>query len=168
MPEAISDSSTLIHLAGIGRLGLLKEFYGKILITPAVWVEVVAEGRNRPGAQEVKEANSSGWIKVIAPTNKSVVRLLERELHKGEAEAIALAIERHPEVIFLDELEARRVADVYGLRRTGVIGILIRAKLESKVASLREDLDRLRNEAGFWIGDEVYRCALQAVAEEIK
>ncbi len=93
MPEAISDSSTLIHLAGIGRLELLKEF-------------------------------------------------------------------------FLDELEARRVANVYRLHRTGVIGILIRAKLEGKVASLREELDRLRNEAGFWIGDEVYRRALQVVAEE--
>ncbi len=147
MPEAISDSSTLIHLAGIGRLELLKEFYRKILITPAVWEEVVEEGHNRPGACEVKEANNSGWIKVIAPTNESVVRLLERELHKGEAEAIALA-------------------NVYRLHRTGVIGILIRAKLEGKVASLREELDRLRNEAGFWIGDEVYRRALQVVAEE--
>jgi predicted nucleic acid-binding protein len=88
MPEAISDSSTLIHLAGIGRLE------------------------------------------------------------------------------FLDELEARRVEDVYGLQKTGVIGILIRAKLEEKVASLREELDRLRNEAGFWIGDEIYQQALQVVAEE--
>ncbi|MHC1624013.1 MAG: hypothetical protein ACXQTR_05435 [Candidatus Methanospirareceae archaeon] len=45
MPEAISDYSTLIHLAGIGRLKLLKEFYGKILITPAVWGEVVVAGQ---------------------------------------------------------------------------------------------------------------------------
>ena len=55
---------------------------------------------------------------MIAPSNKSVIRLLERELHKGEAETISLAIERHHEVIFLDESEARRVADVYGLRKT--------------------------------------------------
>ncbi|MDI6886483.1 MAG: DUF3368 domain-containing protein [archaeon] len=166
MPEAISDSSTLIHLVGIGRLELLKEFYGKILITPAVWKEVVEEGKERPGAAEVIEAQKSGWIEVIAPSNESVVRLLERELHKGEAEAVALAIERHPEVIFLDELEARRVADVYGLRKTGVVGILIRAKLGGKVVSLREELDRLRSEAGFWIGDEIYLQALKAVAEE--
>jgi len=166
MQKAISDSSTLIHLAGIGRLELLKEFYGKVLITPAVWKEVVEEGTGRPGAREVKEAYSSGWIEVIAIGNESAVRLLERELHKGEAEAIALAIERHPEVIFLDELEARRVANVYGLRKTGVIGILIRAKLEGKVASLREELDKLRNDAGFWIGDEIYRRALKAVSEE--
>lgn len=166
MQEAISDSSTLIHLSGIGRLELLKVFYEKILITPAVWNEVVEEGAERAGARDVKEAHESGWIEVIAPGNKSVVRLLERELHKGESETIALAIERRAEVIFLDESEARRVADIYGLRKTGVIGILIRAKLAGKVASLREELDRLRSEAGFWIGDEIYWRALNTVAEE--
>lgn len=166
MPEAISDSSTLIHITGIGRLEFLREFYEEILITPAVWKEVVEEGYSRPGALEVKESRNSGWIKVIAPTNKSVVRLLERELHKGEAETIALAIERRPEVVFLDEFEARKVANVYGLHMTGTIGILIRAKLESKVASLREELDKLRNETGFWIGEEIYRRVLQAVEEE--
>ena len=69
-------------------------------------------------------------------------------------------------MVFLDELEARRVANVYGLRKTGVIGILIRAKLEGRVTSLREELDKLRIEAGFWIGEPLYRRALQAVAEE--
>ncbi len=166
MQGAICDSSTLIHLAGIGRLELLKDFYENILITPAVWKEVVEEGKERSGAREVREANSTGWIEVIAPSNESVVRLLERELHKGEAETIALAFEQHSEVILLDELEARRVANVYGLRKTGVIGILIRAKLEGRVASLREELDRLRDEAGFWVGEEIYWQALKAVAEE--
>ena len=120
-----------------------------------------------PGANDVKVAHGSGWIKVVAPCNESVVRLLKRELHEGEAETIALAIEQHPEVVFLDELEARRVADVYGLHKTGVIGVLIRAKLEGKVTSLRKELDKLCNEAGFWIGDLLYQRALQAVAEEI-
>ena len=166
MLEAISDSSTLIHLAGIGRLELLKEFYGKILITPTVRKEVVEEGEERPGAREVKEAYKSGWIEVVIPGNESIVRLLERELHRGESETIALAIERHPEVIFLDELEARRVANVYGLHKTGVIGILIRARLEGRVTSLREELDRLRSKAGFWIGDEIYWRALKAVAKD--
>ena len=48
----------------------------------------------------------------------------------------------------------------------GRLELLIRAKLEGKVASLREELDRLRGEAGFWIGDEIYWQALKAVAEE--
>jgi uncharacterized protein len=41
MPDAVSDSSTLIHLAKIGRLNLLREFYKKVLLAPAVWREVV-------------------------------------------------------------------------------------------------------------------------------
>ncbi|MCG7849057.1 MAG: DUF3368 domain-containing protein [ANME-2 cluster archaeon] len=166
MPEAISDSSTLIHTAGIGCLEVLKGFYNKILITPGVWKEVVEEGHGRPGALEVKEACSSGWVKIMAPTNESVVLLLKRELHTGEAETIALAIEQHPDVVFLDESEARRVAKLYGLRITGIIGILIRAKSEGKIVSLRDELDKLRNEAGFWIDDELYNRVLQSVAEE--
>ncbi|MGB7533698.1 MAG: DUF3368 domain-containing protein [Halobacteriota archaeon] len=48
----------------------------------------------------------------------------------------------------------------------GRLEFLIRAKLEGKVASLREELDRLRSEAGFWVGDEIYWQALKAVAEQ--
>jgi len=40
----LSDSSTLIHLASIGRLALLEKFYERITITPAVWREVVEQG----------------------------------------------------------------------------------------------------------------------------
>ncbi|MEW6297938.1 MAG: hypothetical protein AB1671_09400 [Thermodesulfobacteriota bacterium] len=34
MPTAVSDSSTLIHLTVLGRLGLLREFYDQVLIPP--------------------------------------------------------------------------------------------------------------------------------------
>jgi len=32
------------------------------------------------------------------------------------------------------------------------------------VRSLRDEMDRLRGEAGFWIGDDLYQYALNAVA----
>ncbi|MEB3760630.1 MAG: hypothetical protein GSR81_07285 [Desulfurococcales archaeon] len=44
----VSDSSPLIHLSQIGRLNLLKEFFGELLIPPAVYREVVIGGRT-PG-----------------------------------------------------------------------------------------------------------------------
>jgi predicted nucleic acid-binding protein len=34
------------------------------------------------------------------------------------------------------------------------------------IPSLREELDKLRDEAGFWIGDDVYRNALCSSGEE--
>jgi len=49
--------------------------------------------------------------------------------------------------------------------KTGVVALLIRAKRQGKVASLKEELDRLRDEGGFWIDDSVYQAALKAVSE---
>lgn len=166
MPGAICDSSTLIHLAKIGRLHLLREFHKKIFIAPAVWREVVQEGRDWPGSSEVKQGRQAGWIDVVDPSNQTLIHFLRKDLHEGESETIALAVEVKPEIVFLDESEARRIAKVYGFNITGVIGILIRAKREGLISSLREELDKLRNEAGFWIGDDVYRKALCASEEE--
>ena len=165
MPGAISDSSTLIHLARIGRLHLLQEFHERILIAPAVWREVVEEGREWPGSSEVENGKRSGWIEVVAPANRHLIQFLKKDLHEGESETIALAVDLNPDIVFLDESDARIAAAVYGLRVSGVIGILIRAKRVGRISSLRDELDRLRIEAGFWIGDEIYRKALQASGE---
>jgi predicted nucleic acid-binding protein len=165
MPVVVCDSSTLIHLARIGRLSLLTDFHSKIIVVPAVWKEVVDEGQSRPGSSEIRYARESGWIEVTMPHNGPLVQLLLRELHKGESETIALAVELHADLVFLDENDARRVAKVYGLNISGVVGILIRAKLAGKVASLRNELDSLRTNGGFWIGNDVYNRALNAVGE---
>lgn len=166
MPLVISDSSTLIHLAAIGRLALLREFYEKITIASAVWREVVAEGKGRAGAVQVEKARQAGWIEVVSPEDRSLLHLLKRDLDEGEAEVIALAVSQQADLVLLDESEARRIAELYGLFKTGVVGILIRAKREGKVRSLRAELDKIRLQAGFWIEDGLYHQALPAVGEE--
>jgi len=166
MPGAVSDSSTLIHLAKIGRLNLLHEYHGKIRIAPAVWKEVVEEGQNWAGSAEVVEGRRSGWIEVAIPTNQALVRFLQKDLHAGESETIALAVECNPDIVFLDESEARLAAGIYRLNKSGAIGLLIRAKRDGRISSLHQELDRLRNDAGFWIGEDVYRKALKAVGED--
>jgi len=69
MPLVVSDASTLIHLAGIERLALLREMYQKIVIPAAVWTEVVEQGRGRAGAVEV-EAGPSGGVDRGAVTDE--------------------------------------------------------------------------------------------------
>ena len=165
MPTIISDSSTLIHLTAIGRLGLLKDYYKNISVPPAVWREVVDDGEGRSGALEIEQAREDGWVEVVEPENKAVIRLLKQVLHDGEAEVIALALEEQVDLIFLDESDARKLAQLYQLPKTGVIGLLIRARLDGKVSSLRQELDRLRHEGGFWISDKLYQQALMAVGE---
>ena len=165
MPMVISDSSVLIHLAAIGRLELLRVFYGRIVIPPAVWEEVVEQGRERAGAAEVEQGKHAGWIGIQSASNQPLLRLLEHELDQGEAHVIALAVEQPEALVLLDESDARQIAAVYNLRKTGAVGVLIRAKREGKIESLRTELDRLRGQGGFWIEEGLYRQALQSVGE---
>lgn len=68
MRPVVSDSSVLIHLAKIGQLKFLKEFYEKIVIPPAVWKEVVEEGKERQDALCVRL--TTGWVKIKSPPLK--------------------------------------------------------------------------------------------------
>jgi len=83
--SVVSNASPLISLAWIGKLDLLRQLYGELLIPEAVWHEVVIEGVGQPGANEVKVAT---WIKTQSVTNTPLVSALRQELDAGEAEAI--------------------------------------------------------------------------------
>lgn len=165
MALVISDSSTLMHLAWIGQLTLLRDLYAVVMIPPAVWREVVTESKGRPGGREVIQAQRSGWLIVGRLTDESHLRMLSRELDDGEAEVLALAIERAADLVLLDETEARRIAELYNIAKTGVIGILIRAKAEGRIGALRPLLDDLRQQGGFWLADDLYNKALRVAGE---
>jgi uncharacterized protein len=79
---AVSNSSPLIHLSLIGRISLLQRF-SEVVIPPAVWQEVVEQGGDRPGTTEIRDARESGWLRVVEPSNRDLVRLLKQELHPG-------------------------------------------------------------------------------------
>jgi len=54
--NVVVDSTSLISLAKIEQIGILKALFGEITICEAVYNEVVILGRGRPGAEEVKNA----------------------------------------------------------------------------------------------------------------
>lgn len=162
----ICDSSTLIHLSAIGRLTLLRDLYGSLIVPAAVWREVVEEGKGRPGVIEVREARLAGWIAVRSASNEPLLLSLRQELDAGEAETICLGVELEADLVLLDESEARRIAVAFNLEKTGAVGVLMRARQERRIEHLRPELDKLRKEGGFWIEERLYRAALQAVGEE--
>jgi uncharacterized protein len=55
----VSDSSPLIALCRIGRLDLLHDLFGKLIIPDAVWLEVVASDAGKAGVRDVMAAT---WI----------------------------------------------------------------------------------------------------------
>lgn len=162
MLKVVSNSSPLIHLGKIGLLELLAEQFDRILIPRAVWQEAVEEGGDEPDAKSIASAN---WIEVQDVHPSPLLTTLSTLLDKGEAEAIVLAIEIGADLILLDESDARKIAEIYNLRKTGLLGVLIKAKRQGRIQSLKVYLEELRN-TGFHLSEQVYNEILDAVGEK--
>jgi predicted nucleic acid-binding protein len=76
---------------------------------------------------------------------------LSRELDKGEAEAITLALELEAEQVLIDARRGRRIAARLNLRYTGILGILVEDKNQGLISEVKPLLDALINQAGFWV-----------------
>jgi uncharacterized protein len=120
----VSDAGPIIIFARIGRLSLLRDVTGSLLIPDAVYDEIVVKKGGMPGAPEVAQAP---WIRKASVTNRSTIDALPSVLHEGEREAIALAKEQGAQLL-IDEIRARRVASDEGLEVIGTLRILSEAK----------------------------------------
>ena len=93
-----SNTSPISNLAIIGWLSLLRSQFGEIWIPDAVRTEL-HQLRDPSALREVNQALTQGWIKPHILRDDRVARLLKTTLDRGEAEAIALAIELSAEFI---------------------------------------------------------------------
>jgi len=150
----VSDTSPILNLAIIGRLSLQNDQFGKIWVPNAVLDELRSQ-EDLPGSPEIRVALQEGWLGVKKVQNYDQVKVLTRELDRGEAEAIVLALEMKAEWVLADEKEARKVCKTFGLQVTGVLGILLKAKSLGKIESLAEVIEELVEEAGFRISKDI-------------
>ena len=62
----VSDASPLISLAKAGKLFLLRELFGKVLIEEEVKRETIERGKEEgaPDALVIEDAVKEGWIEV--------------------------------------------------------------------------------------------------------
>jgi len=149
MAVCLPDTSCLIHLERIGRLDLLHSLYDDIRIPPAVQDEYggVPEG-----------------MQVVSVSSTALAQLLHRTVDAGEAELIALATETNTAHVILDDRAARREADDLGLTVIGTVGLVLRAKRDGHIPTVRPLLDALRG-SGFWLSDALYERALDRAGE---
>lgn len=151
MEKVVSNTSPIIHLAKIKKLGLLKNRFHKIIIPEEVYKECTVEGYEREEARLIKEAS---WIEVLKPENKKLVSLLQSDLDKGESEAIALALEIGADFIIIDDSDGRTRARHMSLKIIGTLGILFREKMSGNLPSLKDAFIELK-ETGFWISESL-------------
>ena len=159
----VSNTSPLTNLAAIGQFDLLHRLYARLYIAEGVWDELNAQGKRWPGRDEVAAAD---WIERHAVQNQALITVLQRDLDRGEAETIALALELGADLVLLDEKEGRHAAQRLGLHIVGVVGVLLEAKANGALDVLRPHLDALRQTAGFYLSESLYRHALELMGEQ--
>ena len=117
----VSNTSPLTNLAAIGQFDLLRQLYAQLHIAEGVWDELNAKGLRWP---ESESAAAADWVERHAVKNEPLVAALRRDLDRGEAESIALALEPEADLVLMDEREGRHAAQRMGLQVVGVVGVL--------------------------------------------
>ncbi|MFM6077826.1 MAG: DUF3368 domain-containing protein, partial [Dolichospermum sp.] len=153
----VSDTSPINNLAAINQLHLLQQLYGTVLIPEAVYQELTDPDFLVAGAKEVQTFT---WIQIRAVEDRTMVKALSSELDPGEAEAIVLALEMKAEQVLIDERRGRIIAAKLNLHYTGILGVLVEAKSQGFISTVKPLLDDLINKAGFWVAEPLYKSVL--------
>ena len=128
--DVVSNTSPLIFLEKTDSLHLLENCFRSIHIPESV--------KNEWGIKTIPSFIS---VHPLSEFGKSDVRGAIGRLHKGELEAIQLAIELNQKIVLLDDLLARRFAERMGLAPLGVLGIF---KISCKIKLLTPDEVRIK------------------------
>jgi predicted nucleic acid-binding protein len=147
---AVCNTSPISNLASIGRLDLLPAQFAQVWIPRAVANELSAHPDSAAKVL-IQSALNAGWLQIQSVEESASLKMLRAQLHIGEAEAIALALSNKAGKVLIDEKEGRRIAIQCGISVTGVLGILLRAKLMGQIEYIQPEIEKLRSVAGFYI-----------------
>ena len=143
----IADISCLILLHKIDEFNLLQKLFEQIIIT-----------------EKEFDSKLPDWVKVKDATNQNYQNIIQVSIGKGEASAIALALEEYDPLLILDDLKARKLATNLNLKYTGTLGILIDAKLSGYLPSIKSIIAKIKT-TNFHLPDELERKILLIAGE---
>jgi len=158
---AVCDTSPLQYLHQLGVVEVLAELYAAVLAPAAVRDELAA---GRAMGVSLPELEVHPWISVRT-ADPQALPPLPVPLGRGEREALALAVQTPSAVLLVDDRQARRCAEFLGLRLSGTLGVLLKARNRGLIARLGPVLDALDG-LGFRLGQATRRKLLALAAED--
>ncbi len=154
--KVFSNTTPFIALASIERLDLLPQLFGQIHVAAEVIDECAAGGPIVvPGLRTLE------WVvPVQAPTQLAPHILLE--LDKGEKATLQAALAMQADWVLMDEKIGRNMAEYLGLKVSGTLGVLLKARRTGLIVSFRDAALRMREQGIFFNADLVHRLAAAA------
>jgi uncharacterized protein len=157
----VSDTSPIRALNHLGRLELLHDLFGEVIVPTAVVEELSLPGVKFPSIS----FRDFSFIRIESVKNRELVNRLMATLDRGESEALALAVELHASAVLIDESLGREKAKQMGLIPFGVLGILLQAKKEGLVGLVEPLLDKLEIEINFFMSADLRAQVLRMAGE---
>ena len=160
MPKVISNTSPLLYLYRIGALIWLPKLFDEVWMPEAVKNELLT-GINR--GYDVPNPEDYPWLSIVNPKSMPS-EWLALDLGAGELGAMALALENPDRIVLLDDMLARRTAQVAGLQVWGTLKVLLEAKSQGLIDKIEPYVTNL-SEAGMWVSAEVKQRILVLAGE---
>ncbi len=160
MLKAISNTSPLLYLYRIDGMDWLPKLFDEVWTPEAVRDELQA-GRSK--GYDVPNPDEYSWLSMVNPKS-TPSEWLALDLGAGEIAAMALALENPDRVVLLDDMLARRTAQVAGLTVWGTLKVLLEAKSHGLINQIEPFVTKL-SDSGMWISDEVQQRILKLAGE---
>jgi predicted nucleic acid-binding protein len=140
----VFDASTLILIAKAELLDLFLANIGASVTIPAEVEKECCSSKKALDAIIIQKALDELWIKTVAVENRRLVAKLHADfsLGKGEAEAIALALNERAQMLGIDDKNGINACKLLGIPFTTAVGILIRSR-EKGLLQVSEALEKL-------------------------
>jgi len=155
----VSDTTAITNLWQIQRLEILQSLYEEIIIPKAVWEEL----------SEISEQSAylvqQDWIVIQEPQDAHLIVSLSAELDIGEAQAIALSVELEADFLIIDERAGRNKAKSLNIKIIGLLGILLEAKKQGILLTVKDILEELEDKTSFFINPKLYQEVLRLAGE---
>lgn len=156
----VSNASPLILLGKIDHIPLLGELSDELIVPDVVREEVVARPEGERVISEVASLPGARFESKIAIS----AELTAWNLGPGESQVLALTRVYPGSRAVLDDLQARRCAQAFGLPMIGTLGVVLRAKRRGVIGKARPVIEHLRR-VGLYASDSLIEQALAHVGE---
>lgn len=153
-----SNTTPIIALSSIQNLHLLPQLFGQIHL-----VNEVIEECEAGGPISVPALRELDWIIPVQSNNPQHAHIL-LELDKGEKHTLDMACKHQAGLVIIDEKIGRNVAEYLGLKVTGTLGVLLKAKQQGLIPSFSEAV-RLMQAQGIYYQTALIQKLAQTVGE---
>ncbi len=138
--KIICNTTPFIALSSIGQVDLLQKIYTLIEAPEAVVKEI-----NEGGKIYVPDISNFEWVDVLRNIRNQDDRLLF-QLDNGERQVILNALNQNADLVLIDDLIARKIADYLGLKVKGTLGVLVEGKRRGMIPSFKDYAFRMKEQ----------------------